>query len=37
MAFGLAEQDANASDALQRMTFGIYFFSAPDDPNEAGD
>ena len=36
-AFEVAERDSNASDASQRMTFGIYFFSAPDDLNEAGD
>ena len=36
-AFELAGRDANAPDALQRMTFGIYFFSALDDLNEAGD
>ena len=36
-AFELAERDANASDASQRMTFGIYFFSTPDDLNEEGD
>jgi len=36
-AFELAGRDANAPDASQRMTFGIYFFSAPDDLNEAGD
>jgi len=36
-AFELAGRDANGPDALQRMTFGIYFFSAPDDLNEAGD
>jgi hypothetical protein len=36
-AFELAGRDAAAPDASQRMTFGIYFFTAPDDPNEAGD
>jgi len=36
-AYELAQRDAKAPDALQRMTFGIYFFSAPDDLNEAGD
>lgn len=34
-AFELARRDAPAPDALQRMTFGIYFFTALDDPNEA--
>lgn len=36
-AYELAQRDASAPDASQRMTFGIYFFSAPDDLNEAGD
>jgi hypothetical protein len=36
-AFELAGRDANGLDPLQRMTFGIYFFSAPDDLKEAGD
>jgi len=30
-AFELAEQDKNAADADQRMTFGVYFFAAPDE------
>lgn len=36
-AFELARRDAAAPDASQRMTFGIYFYTAPDDPKEAGD
>jgi hypothetical protein len=36
-AFELAQRDAGDPDASQRMTFGIYFFAAPDDPQDAGD
>ena len=30
-AFELAEQDQNAPDARERMTFGVYYFTGPDD------
>jgi hypothetical protein len=30
-AFELAEQDQNAPDASERMTFGVYYFTGPDD------
>jgi len=36
-AFELAGRDANEPDASHRMTFGIYFFSASDNLDEAGD
>ena len=32
-AFELAEQDKGALDATRRMTFGVYFFTGPDDNN----
>jgi hypothetical protein len=36
-AFDLSQRDAAAADASQRMTFGVYFFSAADDPQDAGE
>lgn len=30
-AFELAERDKDAPDATQRITFGVYFFTGPDD------
>jgi hypothetical protein len=36
-AFELAERDANEPHASHRMTFGIYFFSASDNLDQAGD
>lgn len=32
-AFELAEQDKGSTEADQRMTFGVYFFTAPDEAN----
>jgi len=36
-AFELSQKDKDASDARQRITFGLYFFSAPDDDADAGE
>ena len=36
-AFELAEQDRNNPDANQRMAFGVYFFTGPDEPDGADD
>lgn len=35
-AFELAEQDKGASDATKRMTFGVYFYTGPDDGQDGG-
>ena len=34
-AFELAERDKGKGDASQRITFGVYFFAAPDDDDRA--
>jgi hypothetical protein len=36
-AFELSQKDETASDAEQRITFGLYFYSAPDDDAETGE
>jgi len=36
-AFELAERDKKAADAGQRMTFGVFFFSGEESPDEDGD
>jgi len=33
-AFELSRDDAGADDASERMTFGVYFYSAGDDPDK---
>ena len=32
----LAEQDKSARDASERISFGVYFFTGPDDGQDGG-
>jgi hypothetical protein len=36
-AFELSEQDKNQPDATERMTFGVYFYTGPDDDQDSSD
>jgi len=36
-AFELSEQDKNQPEATERMSFGIYFYTAPDDDHDSTD
>ena len=35
-AFQLAKRDRHASDATQRVSFGVYFYTCPDDGEDSG-
>ena len=35
-AYELAEQDKSARDASERISFGVYFFTGPDDGQDGG-
>jgi hypothetical protein len=35
-AFELAEQDKGSPEASERISFGVYFYTGPDDSQDGG-